>query len=418
MPILDSVIVNLAVALGIGLLIGVERERRKGRGPSRSPAGIRTFTAASLAGAVSFATGGEILLAVTTAGAIILTAIAYLRSRSDDPGLTSEIALVLTVLLGGLSMRQPVLAAGVAVALAGLLASRTQMHYFVHSVLTEREVSDGLIFAGATLVVLPLLPDQQLGPYGALNPRSIWIIVILVMAISAAGYVAVRTLGSRFGLAIAGLASGFVSSIATIGAMGTRAATTPAILAAAVAGAVLSTVATILQMCAVLAATSMPVLRELSIPLFCAGLAAASYGAFFTIKALRGTERVDSRPGHAFSFSSAIVLAVTLSVILLISAALRENFGEIGVIIGAALAGFADTHSAAVSMASLVASGKMSPADAIFPILAALSTNTISKIVVAWTSGGRSYALRLIPGLVLVVTAAWAGTYAPRLFGL
>ena len=418
MPILDSMIVKLAVALGIGLLIGAERERRKGTGPSRSPAGIRTFAATSLAGAVSFVIGGEMLLAVTTAGAIILTAVAYFRSRGDDPGLTSEIALILTVLLGGLSMRQPALAAGVAVALAALLASRTGLHYFVRSVLTEREVTDGLIFAAATLVVLPLLPDQQLGPYGALNPRSIWIIVILVMAISAAGYILVRILGDRYGLAIAGLASGFISSIATIGAMGTRGKTIPAVLGAAVAGAVLSTVATIAQMCAVLAATSMIVLRELSIPLFCAGLAAASYGAFFTIKALRGTKGANSQTGRAFSFSSAVILAATLSGILVVSAALRENFGEIGVIVGAAFAGFADTHSAAVSIASLVASGKMSPADAISPILAALSTNTVSKIIVAMTSGGRPYALRLIPGLLLVISAAWAGAYAPRLLGL
>lgn len=418
MPILDSVIVKLAVALGIGLLIGAERERRKGKGPSRSPAGIRTFAVTSLAGAVSFATGGEILLAVTTAGTIILTAVAYFRSRSDDPGLTTEIALILTVLLGGLSMREPTLAAGVAVVLASLLASRIQLHQFVRSVLSEREVADGLILAGATLVVLPLLPDQQLGPYGALNPRSIWIIVILVMAISAAGYIAVRTLGARFGLAVAGLASGFVSSVATISAMGTRSKTTPAVLGAAVAGAALSTVATIVQMGVVLAATSMTVLRELSIPLFCAGLAAASYGAFFTIRGLRGTKAGDSQAGRAFSFSTAIILALTLSGILVISATLRENFGEIGVIVGASLAGFADTHSTAVSIASLVASGKMSPADAISPILAALSTNTVSKIIAAWTSGGRSYALRLIPGLILVISAAWAGAYAPRLLGL
>jgi uncharacterized membrane protein (DUF4010 family) len=416
--ILDSVIVKLAVALAIGLLIGAERERRKGKGPSRSPAGIRTFAASSLAGAVSFVLGGESLLAVTTAGVIALVAIAYFRSRSEDPGVTSEIALLLTVLLGGLSMREPALAAGVAVALAGLLASRIQMHHFVRSILSEREVTDGLVIAGATLVVLPLLPDRQLGPYGALNPRSIWIIVILVMAISAAGYIAVRMLGARFGLAVAGLASGFVSSIATIGAMGTRAVATPAVLGAAVAGAVLSTVATIVQMGAVLAATSVSVLRELAIPLLCAGLVAAGYGAVFTIKALCGTERVDSQPGHAFSFSSAILLAATLSGILVVSAALRENFGEIGVIVGAALAGFADTHSAAVSIASLVASGKMTPADAISPILAALSTNTVSKIVVAWASGGRSYGLRLVPGLLLVILAAWAGAYAPQLLGL
>jgi len=418
MPILDSIFINLAVALGIGLLIGAERERRKGQGPSRSPAGIRTFAVMSLAGAISFAIGGEILLAVITAGAIILTAVAYFRSRSEDPGLTSEIALILTALLGGLSMREPALAAGLAVVLTALLAGRALLHRFVRSVLTEREVTDGLIFAGATLVALPLLPNHQFGPYGALNPRSIWIIVILVMAISAAGYILVRILGDRFGLAIAGLASGFISSIATIGAMGTRGKTNPAILGPAIAGAVLSTVATILQMCAVLAATSMTVLKVMSIPLICAGAAAVAYGAVFTIKGLRGMKGVAAPAGHAFNFSSAIILAATLSGILVVSAALRENFGETGVIVGAAFAGLADTHSAAVSIASLVASAKMSPADAVSPILAALSTNTVSKIVVAWTAGGRPFALRLIPGLLLVISAAWAGAYAPRLLGL
>ena len=124
-------------------------------------------------------------------------------------------------------MQQPVLAAGMAVGVAALLAARTPLHHFVRSVLTEREVNDAMIFAGATLVVLPLLPDQALGPYGALNPRSIWIVVILVMAISAAGYVLVRILGARFGLPLAGFASGFISSTATIGAMGARVQKSP-----------------------------------------------------------------------------------------------------------------------------------------------------------------------------------------------
>ena len=144
--------------------------------------------------------------------------------------------------------------------------------------LTEDELNDALIFAGATLVVLPLVPDRPMGPYGALNPHSIWILVILVMAISAAGYVAVRLLGARFGLPIAGLASGFISSTATIGAMGARVGKSTDVLAAAVAGAVLSTVATIVQMALVLAATSMTTLRALSVPLICAGLAAVVYG--------------------------------------------------------------------------------------------------------------------------------------------
>ena len=409
MIILDPVILNLAVALGIGLLIGGERERRKGEGPSRSPAGIRTFAVTSLAGAISFTVGGELVLAVTTAGVIALTALAYRRAHEDDPGLTTEIALILTALLGGTAMRQPALAAGVAVVVAVLLAARTPLHHFVRSVLTENEVQDALIFAGATLVVLPLLPDRPLGPYGALNPHTIWIVVILVMAISAAGYVAVRMLGARFGLPIAGLASGFISSTATIGAMGARAAKAPDVLAAAVAGAVLSTVATIVQMATVLAATSMITLRTLSGPLICAGLAAAAYGAVFTIRALRQKTEDEPQPGRAFNISTALVFALTLSGILVASAALREWFGETGVIVAAAVAGFVDTHSAAISIASLVASGKMSAADAVIPILAGLSTNTISKIIFARTSGGHSFALRVIPGLTLVALAAWAG---------
>jgi uncharacterized membrane protein (DUF4010 family) len=407
--IIDPVILNLAVALGIGLLIGAERERRKGEGPSRSPAGIRTFAVTSLAGAVSFIAGGEVLFAVATAGVIVLTTVAYWRGHEDDPGLTTEIALIVTALLGGLSMQQPALAGGLAVTVAVLLASRTPLHSFVRTVLTEDELKDALIFAGSTLVVLPLVPDRPMGPYGALNPHSIWILVILVMAISAAGYITVRTFGARFGLPIAGLASGFISSTATIGAMGARVAKAPDVLAAGVAGAVLSTIATIVQMALVLAATSMTTLRTLSIPLICAGSAAVVYGIVFAIRALRQKTEGEAQSGRAFSLSTALVFALTLSSILVASAALGEWFGETGIIVVATLAGFVDTHSAAISVASLVASGKMSAADAVFPILAGLSTNTISKMFLAGISGGRSFALRVIPGLIVVALAAWAG---------
>jgi uncharacterized membrane protein (DUF4010 family) len=268
-----------------------------------------------------------------------------------------------------------------------------------------------MIFAGATLVVLPLLPDQALGPYGAFNPRSIWIVVILVMAISAAGYVLVRMLGARFGLPLAGFASGFISSAATIGAMGARAQKSPDAVSAAVAGAALSTVATVIQMCLVLAVTSPVTLRALSAPLICAGIAAAAYGAGFTFRALRERDAAEAQPGRAFSLPAALVFALTLSAVLIASAALREWFGETGIIVAAAAAGFVDTHSPAIAIASLVASGKMTAADAVFPVLAAFSTNTISKIIFALSSGSRSFALRLIPGLILVAGAAWAGAW-------
>ena len=131
MTIIDPVILNLAVALGIGLLIGAERERRKGSGPLRSPAGIRTFAVTSLAGAISFLVGGQTMLAITTAGIIALIALAYWRGHEEDPGLTTEIALTVTVLLGGLSIQHPALAGGLAVAVAIVLAAKTRLHRFV-----------------------------------------------------------------------------------------------------------------------------------------------------------------------------------------------------------------------------------------------------------------------------------------------
>jgi uncharacterized membrane protein (DUF4010 family) len=417
MTIIDPVILKLAVALGIGLLIGAERERRKGTGPSRSPAGIRTFAVTSLAGAVSFLVGGQMLFAIATAGVIVLTAVAYWRGHEDDPGLTTEIALTATVLLGGLAMQRPALAGGIGVVVAVLLAAKSRLHQFVGNILTEAELQDALIFAAATLVVLPLVPDRPLGPYGALNPHSIWIIVILIMAISAVGYVAVRMMGARFGLPIAGLASGFISSTATIAAMGARAAKAKEVIAAAASGAVLSTIATIIQMALVLAITSMATLLSLAVPLICASMAATVYGTAFTVLALRQRTDTELQGGRAFSLWTAFVFALTLSIILVACAALQDQFGENGIIFAATIAGFADTHSAAVSVASLVASGKITGSDALLPILAGLSTNTISKIVLATTSGGLSFALRVVPGLILVAFAAWTGAFYCLIFG-
>jgi uncharacterized membrane protein (DUF4010 family) len=397
-------------ALGIGLLIGVERERRKGTGPARAPAGIRTFTIAALSGAISITIGGGMLLAVVVAGTIVLTAIGYARAHEDDPGLTGELALILTVLLGALAMQQPVMAGGLAVTVAILLALRVPLHSFVRGSLTETEIKDALIFAAATVVILPLLPDQPIGPYGALNLRTLWIVVILMMAISAAGYIAVRLLGARFGLPLTGYASGFISSTATIGAMGAQAARHPEVLSVAVAGAVLSTVATVVQLALMVAAVSPATLAALAAPLTCAGIAALAYGALFTLHALRSKDAAAPPRGRAFSLSSALTFAAILAAILLASAALRDWFGTSGVLIASAVSGFADAQAQAVSVASLVSAGHMTTAEAVIPILAGFTTNTVSKIIFAATNGGRAFALRVIPGVVIVAAAAWAGT--------
>lgn len=400
--------INFTVALAIGLLIGVERERTKGEGPLRRAAGIRTHAIASLLGAVAMHVGGVPVLALAFVATTLLTALSYLKGSRDDPGLTTEIGLVLTPLLGALAMQDTLIASALAACVAVVLAAKQPIHRFVKGVLTDAEVGDGLIFAIATLVIWPLLPDRFLGPLDAINPHKVWLLVVLILAISAAGHVAMRLLGVRFGLAVAGFASGFVSSLATIGAMAGRANRDPAALAAAVAGAALSTVATFLQLAALLFVVSPETLSALAGPLAAGGVTAAAYGLAFTLRALRSSEPAASAPGRAFSVRTALVLAASMAFMLVAVAALKNWYGEAGVIVGMALAGMVDAHTASVSAASLVVSGQLAAQQAVIPILAALSTNALAKIVMAVSAGSVAFALRIVPGVILSLAAAWA----------
>lgn len=413
---LDPPVLNLVSAVGVGALIGAERERRKGVGPARSPAGIRTFTITSISGAVAFALGGVGLLAVLTGSVAVMVAVSYWRTQDQDPGLTTEIVLVLTALLGGMCIHAPQTAAAIAVAVTALLYAKAWLHNLVITVISKDELDDALIFAAATLVVLPLVPNRQMGPYLALNPHSIWIVIVLVMAISAAGYVAVRLFGAKFGLPLAGAISGFISSTATIGAMGSRARKSNGLLAACVAGAVLSTVATVVQMALVVAATSMPTLFSLSGSLLLAGGIALAYGVVLTLLAARNSGSDAVQNGGVFSLKTALGFGLILSITLVISAGLQARFGSAGVLLAAVIAGLVDTHATAISVATLVASGKVTPQDAVVPILAALTSNTVSKIIMAVTSGGWAFAVRVVPGLVLVALAAWFGAFSALLW--
>lgn len=398
---------HFAVALGIGLMIGLERERRKGEGPSRKPAGIRTFALASLAGAVAMHLGGAGLLAVACGGIALLAALAVLRGPQDDPGLTTEIGLLAAPLLGGLAVGDPALASGLGVTVAVLFAAKVPLHGFIKGALTESDVKDTLVLATATLVIWPQLPDRFLGPWQAINPHNIWLLVVLVLLIGACGKVATRLLGERLGLPLAGLASGFASSAATIGSMGAAAVREPALMPGAVSGAALSSLSTFVQMAVVLATVSPPTLVLMAPSLVAGGAVAGVYGLFFAWRAGGGAGGAGPAQGSAVSLGAALGLAAIMGVMLVIAAALRDWFGEAGVIAGAAVGGSIDTHSAAISVASLVMAGSLTPAQALVPILVAMSSNALLKIVLALSMGTRDFAARVVPGIILSMMAAW-----------
>ena len=404
----DDRILGFAAALGIGLLIGLERERRKGSGPSRAPAGIRTFALTALLGSLAARVGG--LPALLLAGAFVcaLIALGFRRANREDPGLTTEVALLLTLLLGALAMESARLASGLGVVVATVLAMRTRLQRFATEVISADELHDALLLGAAALVVLPLLPDR---PYGSVNPHTLWRLVVLILGIGMLGHVGARVVGPRYGLALAGLAAGFVSSVATIGAMGEQAARDSRLLAPAVAGAMLSCVATVVQMGVVLLVVHPPTLRAMAVPLGAAGVMALLYGGWFTVQARRAAV-ADVHVGRAFHPRTAIALAATIGLVMAGVPLLREWLGSGGILGGAFLAGFADTHAVGASVAALAKGGTLTPREAVLPIVTGFTTNSVMKLVAAWVSGSRAFRVRLIPGVTLIAAAAWAGVVA------
>ena len=413
MALSETALLGFTAALGSGLLIGIERERRKGKGPKRALAGVRTFALAALAGAGAQLLQQPLLIAAGAAMIGALATVAYWRYRTSDPGVTTEVALLVTYLLGVMAIAHPAVAAGGAVVVTILLAGRDALHQFSVDTLSETELRDALVFAAAALVLLPLLPDRAVPEIAGANPRRLWELVVLFMALQAVGYIALRAAGARLGLALSGLAAGFVSSTGTIAALGARSRKEPHLRVACVAGALFSTVATVVLLGVVVLAVcpqALPILApSLGLALFVI-LAAAG----LSLWRQRGHSTTAPSPGRAFNLLHALGFAVLLAAVTAIVSLARQYLGGTVAIAAAALAGAFDVHAAAASTLSLAASGKTSLAAIPLPVLAALSANTLSKLGAAFLAGGRAYGTQVGLGLILTLVAAWI----PLLFSI
>ena len=397
----------LLVALGAGLLVGVERERRNTDAKSPAAAGVRTFAIAALLGALVALSNSWILLVAGALGVIIFTAISYTKSHDADPGLTTEFALLAIFVIGVLAASQPILAAAAGVILVVLLVSRGALHAFAKSELSDQELRDAVLLAAAAILVLPILPDEPIDPWHVVNPRLVWKLTVLIMLVDAVGYVAQRLVGARAGLPISGLLGGFVSSTAVVATMGKRAQGDPKVLPAAVAGAALSNVATVVQLAMVLAVSDAVLLGELRWVLIIMGVAMAAYGALM-ILAAKDKAAPPPPTGRAFRLRTALLFAGAFVLVMLLVAWLQRSFGPAWALAGVVIGGFADAHSTAASVGSLAAQEQMTRALAAIAIGLVITTNTLSKLGFA-RAGGAAYFWRLAPGLVLLIAAYWIG---------
>ena len=286
----------LGAALGCGLLIGIERERRKGTGPGRALAGVRSFALACVAGAACMLLGGLWLSLVGAAFIAALGVVAHARDRSGDPGVTTEIALLLTFVIGALCTTDLALAAALAVVVTVLLAAREHMHRFANQWLRQGEVRDGLLLGALALIAVPLLPDHAYwGP--VLNPRALATLLALLLAIQTLAHLAQRLLKTRHALMLSSLASGFVSSTATIATLGAQVRQGRADAPVMAGAALLSCVATLLQLLAVAAAVQPRWLAVLGLPLLAGALLVGLWGGWMVRQGLtRESTPVPLRP--------------------------------------------------------------------------------------------------------------------------
>lgn len=405
------------VALAIGLLLGFERERSHRRNLA---AGSRSFALLSLCGAIAVGFGPW-TVAAGLLGIGALVVLAYFRTSDEDPGATTEIAAFAAYLLGALAYSRPALAVGLAVVVALLLVSKTRIHRFAREIVSEVELEDAIKFFVVAFVVLPLLPDRQLGPYGVLNPEKLWLIVVLLTGISWVGYIGVRALGPERGFLVTGLAGGFVSAAATTASMG-RLSRTAAGWRSPLAGALLASVATFVQLLIVIGLVDVEVLRRLWLPAVAAtvvlvGVAAAVYRSAFRTRqdaAASGEPAEAMSPSRPFALRPALLLALVLTLALLFARWAAAVLGPQAVMLTALATGLADAHAGSVAAATLAAQGDITVNDALMAVAAALGSNLLVKVVLAFTLGDRRFGFGFLAGMSIPAVAFGAGLAVVR----
>lgn len=400
---------SMLIAVTIGFMIGVERERHNRANGDMAAAGLRTFAIVGLMGAITATIGNNALIATVSAFVGVAALVGHLAGPRKDLGVTGEVALVATFALGILAVSNPALALVTGVVITALLAFRAPLHRFARDWLSDQDVLDGLTFAIAAIVILPMLPNRTIDPYGLFNPFALWRLAVIVMAMSSLGYVAQRLAGARYGLLIAGLAAGLVSSTAAVMAMGSRSRADAKLSAPAAAGAVASLIGSLGYLVAVIGALSLQLLVALALPLAFAAACLLAYGVVLVRGAPEITEAAIP-PGRAFNTIGVLLFVALVGGFSIVSELLLRWLGTTGVLIGATVMGIADAHAAAASTAALTAGGRIEVSAGAKAVLLALSANMAIKIPVGYVAGSRSFATRVTIGVALLISALWVGT--------
>jgi uncharacterized membrane protein (DUF4010 family) len=407
---------RLGIALAIGLLTGLERGwKRRDEAAGQRAAGLRTFALVGLLGGFSglaAAQTGPVVLGLIFLGFTAAFGVfQWLDARQEkDVSATTMVAGLLTFILGADAvLGSDKVAASGAVAMVLLLAAREPLHHWLER-LKREEIRAVLILLAMSFLLLPVLPNRPVDPWGAINPAEIWLLAIMIASISFGGYVAVRLFGDRLGVVMAAIVGGLASSTATTLTLARLGADKPESARLLSAGILASGTVMVIRVGVVASLLNRSLLYLLIYPLGAAAIVMAAASIFFLFG-----EKQDERPqlemNNPLELGTAIKLAGLIAVVMLATEVVQEYIGRAGVLIIAAFSGIADVDAVTISMSRL-GGASVALETAVLAIALAVGVNTVSKAIMAGSVGGRKIG-RLVGGASALAVAA--GTAAALL---
>lgn len=411
MPTQLQIAEDIAMALLVGLLIGVEREHSQTEAEPHF-AGIRTFTLITLLGVVAgfcARAGYPAVLAVALLGVVGLTIAAYVNKvQSAHKGATTEFVAIVAFLLGALTAFDYLIAAAtVGIITTLILTLKAPLHLLADRIQKE-EIYAILKFAIVTVIVLPLLPDRAMGPLAVLNPRTVWWFVVLVSAISMVGYVLIRFMGERRGIALTGFLGGLASSTVLTVSLSQRAKEAAGAAGRYFALGILIASTTMFFRIVVLVFVIHPALGwQLAAPVAAPILVGIAMAVVLFMKREEhtSTQTVVENP---MDLGRAIKFALFLAFIMVVSKLAYQRFGSAGIYLASALDGLADVDAITVSVSRLAHDGVMAAHTANASILLAAAMNTLVKGIIAVWIGGKALRGVIIPIFAALLVAALA----------
>ncbi len=411
----EPLIYRLGIALGIGFIVGLERGwKTRDQHAGQRLAGLRTFSLAALFGGALAAAAGPDRPAIVAAGALVVGALViagYLVSvrESRDFGMTTELAMLTTFALGALAvLGAPFEAVAAAVVMSLLLGLKTEFHHAIEK-LERHELLATLQLLAIAIVLVPLLPNRGLGPWQALNPRVIGLLVLLIAGLSYVGYFSVRMLGARLGLLLTALFGGLTSSTAVTVAYARRSRSATASRTLLGVGIALAAATMVPRVAVEIATVNRALLGELWPTLSAVALVPVLGALLGVLRHGRGGDaQIDL--ANPLQLKAALLFGLALSLFFVGTEALQHWLGESGIYAMAAIAGFADVDAVTIAIAEKAARGSLSAPTAQRAIVVAILVNTASKAGLAAALGG--WPMLRTASLILAIAFAVGATVA------